>query len=61
MEISQGNSLYSYLKQIKISVFKTKLETRRAENVLSGGLVPMGGERRIQEGEYGANTVYACM
>jgi hypothetical protein len=35
MEMSQGNSLYSYLKQIKLSVFFfTKSEKRRAEQVV---------------------------
>jgi hypothetical protein len=38
MELSQGNSLYSYLKQ-------TKMENRRAEQVLFGVLVPVGGGR----------------
>jgi hypothetical protein len=45
MEMSQGNSLHSYHKQIKmlfIYLF-TKSENRRAEQVLSGGLVLVGG------------------
>jgi hypothetical protein len=34
------------------------------EQVLSGGLVPMGKggcEETVKKGEYGANTVYICM
>jgi hypothetical protein len=50
MKISPGNSLYSYLKQTKMSFFSfTKLESRRAEQVLSGDLVPVEGERRWGE------------
>jgi hypothetical protein len=49
METSQGNYLYSYLKQTKISFyfFFHKIADRRAELVLSGELVPVGrcGER----------------
>jgi hypothetical protein len=41
MKMSQENSLYIYPKQKCLS-FKTKLENRRAEQVLSEGLVPMG-------------------
>jgi hypothetical protein len=49
MEMSQGNSLYSYLKQTKISVFYfyffTKIKNRRKKQFLSGGgLVPVAGE-----------------
>jgi hypothetical protein len=44
MEMSQGNSLYSYLKQTKMSYF-TKSENRRAEQILSGELVPVRGGR----------------
>jgi hypothetical protein len=39
MEMSQGNSLCSYLKRTKMSFtsfFFTKLENRRAEQILSG-------------------------
>jgi hypothetical protein len=50
MEISQGNTLCSYLKQTKNVIFFsfTKLENRRVEQVLSGGggLVPVGGGKR---------------
>jgi hypothetical protein len=36
MEMSQGNSLHSYLKQTKTLLFFTKTKTRRAEEVLWG-------------------------
>jgi hypothetical protein len=49
MEMSQENSLHSYLKQTKISLFFsfTKSEDRRVEEVLSGGVVvvPVRGGR----------------
>jgi hypothetical protein len=45
------------------SFFK-KLENWKAEQVLPGGLEPVGkggcGER-VWEGKYGANVVYTCM
>jgi hypothetical protein len=45
MEMSQGNSLCSYLKQTKkIFFFFTKTENRRTEQVLSGELVQWSGE-----------------
>jgi hypothetical protein len=50
MEVSQGNSLYSYLEQTKMSAFKIKLENRRVEQVLSGGLVSVGGGRMWKKG-----------
>jgi hypothetical protein len=35
MEVQQGNSLYTYLKQAKMPFFSyTKLKNRRAEQVL---------------------------
>jgi hypothetical protein len=38
MDLSQGNSLCSYLKQAKCDFFSfTKSENRRAEQFLSGG------------------------
>jgi hypothetical protein len=47
MEMPQGNSLYSYLKQTKMSFFSfTKSENKRAEQVLSGVLVPVRRERK---------------
>jgi hypothetical protein len=39
----------------------TKSEIRKAEQVLSGGLLPVGAGRMWRMGEYGANTVYTCM
>jgi hypothetical protein len=45
MELSQGNSLGSYLKQTKISFFSyTKLENRRVEQVLLGRVGTSGME-----------------
>jgi hypothetical protein len=49
MEMSQRNSLFSYLKQKYHFVF-TKLENRRAGLVLSKVLVPVGGERMWGKG-----------
>jgi hypothetical protein len=53
--MSQGNFLCSYLKQTKMSFFScTKLENRRAEQVLSGrsGISGRGGDgERAREGE----------
>jgi hypothetical protein len=45
--MSEGNSLCSYLNKQKMSVFffKTKMENRRAEQILSVGLIPVGGRR----------------
>jgi hypothetical protein len=44
MEMSQGNTLYSYLTQTKMSFFFfTETENRKAKQVLSEGLVPVGG------------------
>jgi hypothetical protein len=37
MEMSQGNSLYSYLKQTKMSFFFYKTKNRKTKPVLSGG------------------------
>jgi hypothetical protein len=51
MEMPQGNSLYSYVKQAKMSFFSfTKLENRREEQVLPRGLVTGGGVRRWGKG-----------
>jgi hypothetical protein len=47
MELSPGNSLYNYFKQTKMPFsfffFLTKMENRRAEQILSGRLVPVRG------------------
>jgi hypothetical protein len=51
MEMSQGNSLCNYLKETKMSFFSfTKLENRRVEQVLLGGLAPVGGGKRWGKG-----------
>jgi hypothetical protein len=56
MEMSEGNSLYSYFNQTKLSfLFFTKIENRRTEQVLPGEFVPR------KESEYGMNTVHACL
>jgi hypothetical protein len=47
MEMSQGNFLYSYLKQTKMSFFSsTKSESMRAEQLLSRELISVE-ERRM--------------
>jgi hypothetical protein len=49
--MSQGNSICSYLKQTNVSFFFpfTKLENRRAEQVLpEKGLVIMGGGKYVR-------------
>jgi hypothetical protein len=67
MEMSQGNSLCSYLKQTKMKFFFsfTKSENRRVEQVLPGGIGATGrgagGGERVWDGEYSANTVYTCI
>jgi hypothetical protein len=65
MEVTQRNSLYSYLNKQKCHLFFTNVDSRRAE-VLFGGrrLVPLRGGRMWgegYEGEYGANIVCICM
>jgi hypothetical protein len=64
MEVPQGNSLCSYLKQAKMSFFSfIKLENRRMEQVLPDWYQweEGGGWERVWEGEYSANTAYTCM
>jgi hypothetical protein len=74
MEISQGNSLcsYLYLKQAKVSFFpllsSTKSENRKAEQVLPGAgewgwyqCSWEGGRERGQEDEHSTKTAYTCM
>jgi hypothetical protein len=59
MEMIQGNSLCSYLKQIKMSFFFsfTKLENRRVEQFLSGeaGTSVMG--EKVEKGCKSENIV----
>jgi hypothetical protein len=45
MKTSEGNSLYSYFKQAKLTFYFSfmKSQNRRAEQVLYGGLVTVGG------------------
>jgi hypothetical protein len=53
MEMSQGNSLCSYLKQAKLSVFFfpfTKSENRREEQVLPGGIGTSEREKEMGKG-----------
>jgi hypothetical protein len=64
VEMSQGDSLYSYLKQTKMSLFflytigEQKHRTSPAWGVNTGG---RGCGEMVWEGEYGTNTVYTCM
>jgi hypothetical protein len=52
MERSQGNSLYNYLKQTKISFFFfSKIREREDETG------PVGGFRRVEEVEKGCRKV----
>jgi hypothetical protein len=59
MEMSQQNSLYSYIKQTKMSFFN-----RKVKQVLSRGWYQWEGEgykERVWEGECGENIMYSCM
>jgi hypothetical protein len=69
MELSQGNSPYSYLKQAKMSFLNFILQNQRigAQKRSYGG----GGAwyqweegssgENVWEGEYSANTIYTYM
>jgi hypothetical protein len=57
MELSQGNTLYSYLKQIKMSFSFTKLESRRTEQVLSESADTSGREEDVGKGYRSMNIV----
>jgi hypothetical protein len=68
MKMSQGNSLYSYLKQTKMSIFllqNCRTGVWNSPCLVGGGEVGTTGRgRRLGkgvEGEYGANTVYTCI
>jgi hypothetical protein len=52
MEMSQGKSLNNYLKQTKLSFFFsfTKLENRRVEKALSGGVGTSGRGENVGKG-----------
>jgi hypothetical protein len=46
MEMTQGNTLYNYSSnQTEMYFFFTKMQNRKAKQVLSGGLVPVEGVR----------------
>jgi hypothetical protein len=45
----------------KYLFFKTKSENRKADQVLSGGLIPVGDGRMWGKDEYGSKTVYTCI
>jgi hypothetical protein len=65
-EMSQENSLCSYLKQPKMSFFflLQNWRTRGQNRSCLRGLVLVGGGRdreRVWKDEYSANTVYVCM
>jgi hypothetical protein len=58
MEMSQGNSLYSYLKQTKMSfVFFTKPENRRADGVLYGAVDTSVRDEEVGKGCRRVNIV----
>jgi hypothetical protein len=62
MEISQGYSLRSYLKQKCYFFFS--FTNSKDRSICLGGLAPVGGgggEEKVREGEYSADAVYSCM
>jgi hypothetical protein len=65
MEISQGKSLWSYLKQAKMSFFFLffiyRFGEQESRTGSAGGGHPWEGEGGREMGEYGANNVYTCM
>jgi hypothetical protein len=66
MEVPQGNSPSSYLKQTKMSFFLLLLLLYKIGEYegRTGGWYQWeeGGRREMAwDGEYGANTVYTCM
>jgi hypothetical protein len=51
MEVPQGNSMCSYLKEAKMSLFFFyKLKNRKVEQVLPGWFGTSGSERRWRKG-----------
>jgi hypothetical protein len=66
MEMSQGNSLHSYLKQKChfFSFYKIGEQNGGTGPAWGGGWLPWvgaGGGERVWQGEYSTNTVYTCM
>jgi hypothetical protein len=65
MEMSQRNSLFNYLKQTKCHLFLLQNQITGGQNSFSlwnwYQWEEGEGKKRIQEGEYGASTVYTCM
>jgi hypothetical protein len=50
MEMSQENSLYSYLKQTNIIILFFKIKEQEVRISPVWGLVPVGGEKRWGKG-----------
>jgi hypothetical protein len=66
MEVSQGSSLYSYLKQTKMLFYFsfTKSQEGITGSVCGASWYQKEGRccgENVWEGEYGTNTVYTCM
>jgi hypothetical protein len=65
MELSQGNSLCRYLKQMSFFFcYKIKEQEGGPRSYLGEGWYQWAGGRggeSVQKGEYSANTVYTCM
>jgi hypothetical protein len=66
MEVPQGDSLCSYLKQAQMSFFFfCKVEKQDGKTGPSWGVWYQwevgGGEKRAWEDAYSANTMYTCM
>jgi hypothetical protein len=55
MEMSQQNTLYTYLKQK--CLFSSKTESRKVKQALSGGLVAVGSREDIRKGCRRVNVV----
>jgi hypothetical protein len=67
MEVPQGKSLCSYLKQATMSFFfihKIREQVGKTSPAWEGGSYQWegrGGGERVREGEYSENSVYTCM
>jgi hypothetical protein len=63
MEISQLNTLYSYLKQTKMSLSYKNREQEGKTGPVWGVGMSRGGryKERVWEGEYGRNIMYSWM